>query len=515
MKFFNEATGWYFGNDYKLNKFMKSIVKTIIYLMISGLLIKAYARPVKIAISSQPNNLSPFFSTDSNSQNLGRLLHRSLVDFDENMKIICNLCESFNEEFENNKYKVNFKIKKGVRFWDGTPVTAKDVKASISFFTSEKIKSTFRFAFKKIVEIEIKNDYEFKLIFEKFALNLLTDLTLLKIVKKTENEYLGCGDYAIKSQSEFEITLSPVRKKQKVDLEFKVVKDETTLALKLINNEIDMSVSELSPRKVFWLKKRLKGFEFIEKESAIYRYINFNHQRKLLKNRDVRKAIAKLIPVDDIIRYKLKGLGVRSVGFLSSAFKDYYQEGETEEFNKLEAEKILDVAGFKKKENGYRFQLDWISTSNKSILEIVNIMISSLESAGIKVNLVTQEWGTFMKSVKTGAFDIYTSQWIGFVGPDIMNFVFHSENTPPKGANRGFFIREELDKYLDLGSQSVNLKERKRYYSKAQSIINKELGYVNLWHPKLVWIIKNCLSLKNIYPTGSFLAFWDLKSNCK
>ncbi|MGB0454889.1 MAG: hypothetical protein ACPGJV_14360, partial [Bacteriovoracaceae bacterium] len=55
---------------------------------------------LKVAISSAPNNISPFSATDSNSQNLGRLLFVSLIDFNREMQPICMACETYSERIE-------------------------------------------------------------------------------------------------------------------------------------------------------------------------------------------------------------------------------------------------------------------------------------------------------------------------------------------------------------------------------------------------------------------------------
>ncbi len=97
-----------------------------------------------IALSSNPNNLDPFFSTDGNSQNINRILHTSLVDFNKEMKFECVLCNSFSENFENGRHEITFLLKENVRFWDGSEVTANDVENSVKYFQDEKINSIFR-----------------------------------------------------------------------------------------------------------------------------------------------------------------------------------------------------------------------------------------------------------------------------------------------------------------------------------------------------------------------------------
>ncbi len=496
-----------------MKKLSKYVVILITWTTIPFCLGSISKDPVTVAISSTPNNLNPLFSTDSNSQNIGRLLHIALIDFDPKMKPVCMACENFKERFEGGKYFIDFKLRNDLSFWDNTPVNAQSIKDAWEIYTSNDEKSIFRFAFRKIKRILIKNDYELSLEYDEFALDALPNLTLMKIIKKSKEEILGAGPYKLKKQTEFMVELEP----RGLDLEvlkFKVVKDETTLALKMIKGEIDIAVTEISPRKLKWLRENAKNINLNSKESSIYRYININHQNSILKNLKVRKALAHLVPRKDIIKYRLNNSAVISTGFLGEAFGDYHIDLSPIEYNKRKAIILLEEAGFPLKD-GKRFKLNWISTNNRSILEVITFIKASFEEVGIEVDLVTQEWGTFMKNVKTGAFDIYTSQWIGFTGPDILNFVFLSENFPPKGANRGLYSNPELDELLKEAASSKKLSERKEKYGKAQKLIYQDVAYINLWHPKIVWPAKDCIKFPILYPTGSYLAFLKLENNCK
>lgn len=463
-----------------------------------------------LAISSAPTNLDPFYGTDGNSQNISRLTHGSLVDLNESMEFICMLCESFEEYQSQGKYYLKFKLRGDIKFWDGSAVKVEDVKRSVEWFQSDEIKSVYRFAFRKIKEIKTQGD-EVVFQYNSYSMDHLSDLVLLKILKKKNSEYIGSGKYRIESRSELNIKLEALSPELE-DLEFKVVKDATTLALKIVNKEIDVSLHDLTPRKLTWLAKNSK-IKIIEKEGTNFKYINFNHSNELLSKQKVRKAISLLIPREELVKYKLQGVAKLSKGILSEPFKNYYSPYGPDKLDRSQAEQLLDEAGLLEK-NGRRFKINWLATNNRASLEVIYFIIKSLNQSGIEVDLTTQEWGTFMKSIKKGAFDMYMSQWIGFTGPGILNYIIHSKKVPPKGANRGLYINAKLDNLLDRGESSLEIGERARYYKEAQDIINKDYAYINLWHPKVVWVTQNCINIDKIYPTGSFLSLLSLKNNC-
>jgi len=488
----------------------------------------SFAGNLRIALSSKPTNLDPFFSTDGNSQNINRLLHLSLTDFNSKMEFECRLCESFKEELVKGKHQITFILKKGIKFWDGEEVRAKDVENSIKYFGGDpSIKSIFRFAFAKISKVEILGKYKVKLIYEKFDLENLSNLSLLKIIKYKKgldhhiNNITGAGPYRIDSVRPLELVLKPVFDKTLPELNFKVVKDETTLALKLINREVDLSLASISPRKLDWLKNSQKNLTFFEIPSSNYNYLSVNHTKKFLKRKNIRRALSLLIPREDILKFKLKGQAILAGGLFSPAFLSLYEALPIDPFSPKLAKKLIEAEGFKLNEDGfYRkegevLSLDWKTNNNLATIELVNIIKSIFEKNGVKVRSTSQEWGTFMRNFKTGNYDIILGQWMGFTGPDMLNFVFHSKSVPPRGGNRGRYISQEMDNLLALAENETNSNLRNELYKRAQMLANSDYSYINLWHPKISWIGRKCLGRIGLMPNGSFLPLLKIKNECE
>jgi len=480
----------------------------------------------KLAISASPNNLSPFFSTDANSQNINRLVNTSLIDFDQKMNIICRLCTTYEEKRSGDKYSIIFDLKKNIEFWDGTPVDADSVVNSHKYFTEvEKIKSVFRFAFGNISEVRKLGDYKVELVYNKFGLDHLSNLVLLKIIKipnfdrleKVElEEIIGAGEYKFGLIDSFHINLIPLKEKLP-PLDFVVVKDETTLSLKMMKGEIDISLAEMSPRKIEFLEKS-KDVRVEKKESTNYNYIGINHQKPYLQDRRIREALSLLVPREKIVRYKFKNNATIANGLFSEAFANLHIDRK-EEYNPKKAEQLFQAAGLtrvngKWNYNGAPLKLLWKSTNNKFALELVEIIKEEMKNFGIEVELVVQEWGTFLRGLKRGEYDLFVGKWVGFTGPDMLKFAFHSDNIPPKGANRGFYKNSELDIKLDTAESTENIEKRNDLYKQASRLVNNDYAYINLWHPSVIWVMKSCIKIDGMYPNGNMLALRNISDDC-
>lgn len=482
---------------------------------------------INIAISAAPNSMAPFYSTDANSQNINRLIHSSLVDFNEKMQFVCIACETYEDKMSGSKQVLTFKLKQGLTFSDGLPVTANDVKRSYEYFAKDnKIKSTFMGAYESIEAVNVIDDRTVQFVYKNFSLENLSNLSLLKIVKlKNPNaeifepmDIIGCGDYVLKVIQSLEIVIEP-RNSSRPTLVFKVVKDETTLALKLINKEIDLSVANMSPRKVFWLKSQ-SGIKVWDMPSGNFQFMGINHKREIFQDIKVRKAFSLLIPRKEILEYKLKNTAVLSVGMFSPAFGDMYEQTEIEKNDVEQARKLLTEAGWAKNKNGIlekngkRMEIDWKVSNNKASIEVVEVLQHFFEKEGMIVNVSIQEWGTYMSAFKAGKFDVVVGQWVGFTGPDMLKFVFHSTNVPPKGGNRVGYINPELDTILDKATVETDATKRTLLYKQASNLINSDYATINLWHPNIIWIGRNCLSDIKLESSGSFYPLKTLEKNC-
>lgn len=506
---------------------IRALIFSLFFIITQG----AFAAPkVSLALSATPSQLNPFYATDASSQNINRLVHLSLTDFESNMTFGCRLCLSFEERFEGEKHIIRFNLNPAAKFWDGSSVQAEDVRKSWQYFTDEEsIKSNHRFAFSNIEEVKVIDHATVDIVYKEFSLENLSNLSLLKILKVKPqaklndlkvDDIIGAGEYYPAESSSFEIVLEPVDKKKPI-LEFKVVRDETTLALKLINGEIDLALSSISPRKVDWLRKRDENLKFWETQGATYIYVGLNHRSAHISDLKVRRALSHFLPREKVMEHKLRNTAVLATGLFSSSFEQMYLAEKPDSYQPERAAQLLQEAGYEKNKDGFWakegkiIELDWKVSNNKSVIEVVEVFKSYLEKNGISVKTTVQEWGTFMRSVKNGSFDVVMSQWVGFTGPDMLNFVFHSQSVPPNGANRGYFIHPEFDEVLDKAKNQTDEKVRTELYRKASQIANENYAYINLWHPNIIWIGKKCIKLEEIHSNGSYSPLLKIENHCE
>lgn len=473
----------------------------------------AWSNVLNIAIGSAPNNLDPHFATDANSQDINRLIHLSLVDASRQMKTVCIACVKYESRMDNQNQIIRFWLIEDLKFQDQSPVTADDVVLSAQKILEIK-DAPIPALFKNLIKAKKISQYVVDLYFDEYRPENLTNLSLLKIENWKEGSRVAAGKYRLIQKSENEIII----KSTKQTINFKVVGDETTAALKIINGEIDLIATTISPRKSYWLstQKEIKTFEV---EGSNYVYISPQHRHPDLKKRNVRRALSHLIPKKNLAKYKMKNTVAISQGMFSKAFEDLNLAIEPVSYDTDQAKELLMSEGYVYKDGKWRNKdgvLNFtLKVSNKKhIIELAKAITPYFEKFGIPLKVQSLEWGSFYRDLKQGNYDLALGQWIGFVGPDQMGFTFLTSSIPPSGANRGFYEDPVFDNlYLSAIKQTSPGKAFDLYRKAYKRLIDNE-AYISLWHPKIIWIGANCIKKLDLYPTGNFLALEEMEHDC-
>ncbi|GAA1303344.1 ABC transporter substrate-binding protein [Pseudonocardia xinjiangensis] len=91
-----------------------------------------------MVLPADPGNLDPHFTSLSSAFQVGQFLYDSLVDIDEKGEMVAGLAE----KWEATTTTATYTLREGVTCSDGTPLTASDVAANISFVGDTRNAST-------------------------------------------------------------------------------------------------------------------------------------------------------------------------------------------------------------------------------------------------------------------------------------------------------------------------------------------------------------------------------------
>jgi len=481
---------------------------------------RAQTQSLIVGLPKSPLTLDPRYNIDAASYRITQVVFNGLVKKDPQMNLIPDAAASWRLADERTWV---FRLKQGIKFHNGREMTAEDAAFTFRSILDPESGSPKRQAFSMIDRIEAPDRYT--VVFhtrEPFA-PLLTSLTL-GIVPAPEAEAAG-EDFAVRpiGSGPFKIVTNAADRYVRLaafedyfrgapkikNLTFRIVPDDTTRYLELIKGNLDLVENAVDPDMVPVIEKNPE-FQVIKEPGSNYAYLAFNLQDPVLRNQAVRRAIAHALNIRELILFLLRGQARPATGILPPSHWTYEGGVSRYEFDPAQAERLLDQAGFPRKENGFRFTLTYKTTLSDLARRKGEIIQAQLKNVGIKLDIRGFDWGTLFADIRSGNFQIYSLEWVGVSEPDIYHYVFSSKSLPPDGANRGHYLNAELDRLIEAGRRTMDLEARRAIYAEIQKIAARDLPYVSLWHPHNVVILKKGLTGFVPYPDGDLSALADM-----
>jgi peptide/nickel transport system substrate-binding protein len=466
-----------------------------------------------IALESGPTYLDPRYATDADSDRIGALVFDALARPDRNFRLQPELAESW-QALDERTYV--FKLRAGVRFQNGRPLTAADVVYTYRSVLDAKTRSPKRgqLRFIDTVEASAPDEVRFHLaapfapFFEALTLGVVPQGTAPNTAR------IGSGPFSVEEFLQGEriaLRANPSYwggAPRLTGVVFKVIPDAIVRVLEFRKGTVDLIQNYFEPDMLAWLEKN-SGAAVQSDQGTNFQYIGMNLEHPILKHRAVREAIACAIDRGTIIRHLLKSLAIPATGLLSPQHWAYEPAVPQIQYDPARAKRLLDAAGFRDPDGDGplpRFKLSFKTTNVDLRKRIAEAFKEQLARVGIELEVRTYEWGTFYADVKKGNFHLYSLEWIGVVDPDIYFNLFHSTSVPPDGNNRGRYRNPELDDLLERGREAMNQDERRRIYGSVQEILARDLPYIPLWWWRNVVVMQPSVRDFELYPDGKYVS---------
>ena len=354
-----------------------------------------------------------------------------------------------------------------------------------------------------VEEIERINDHtvRFKLTEanSSFLANIATDFSVilsaeygekLQMSNKKEqidSQPIGTGPYKLKqylSGSHIRFYKHPEYWKHDIGIEqlvFDITSSNTARLTKLLTSECDVIAYPIAQNEI----KDNPNLKLDEVTSFNIGYLGFNTLKAPFDNIKVRQAIAHAINKKGIIETIYRGLAEPATTVLPKSSWAYNENMQSTTYSKSAAKQLMNEAGFPE-----GFEMDvWAMpvqrAYNPNALTMAKLIQSDLNEIGIKVNIVSFEWSTFLKKVAEGQHDAVLLGWSAD-HPDPDNFLTPllscaGANT---GSNRTFWCNQEYDSLIKLALQTTNIEQRKLFYAQAQELVAQELPLLPIAHSK-------------------------------
>jgi ABC-type transport system substrate-binding protein len=223
-----------------------------------------------------------------------------------------------------------------------------------------------------------------------------------------------------------------------------------------------------------------------------YRYLGWNLKRDVFKEKAVRQALARAIPVQKIIDKILYGLAKPLTGPFLPGSSSYDDTLRLIPYDPEAAKRMLDEAGWKPGPNGVRaksidgksrtMSFDLIiyadSTMYKTIAEVIK---EEFRQIGVDVQLSPVKWPLMLEKLHKKEFDACLLGWALSWKQDLFQIFHGSQAEVPESSNAIGYKNAELDKLIE--EQRITMDEKKQIplYKRMHQIIYEDQPYAFLF----------------------------------
>ncbi len=444
---------------------------------------------------ADPDSLDPA-NTDSNTgEAFGHMMNNYLVKFDAKVKIHPDLATEWTQSKDGLTW--TFKLRKGVKFHDGTPFNAEAVKYNFErFLGPEKpLKSGLHDPIIKSVDVVDEYTVRFNLkVPYAFFLNNLAhsasgivspaahkkwgkDLTLhpvgtgpFKFVEWVRGDHVTL----VRNDEYYE------GKPRLEEIIVKTVREDSARVLGLEAGDYDLIV-RIPPEEVPRLMREGKVRIYAEQSLRALR-IGFNMTKKIFADVRVRQALNYGVDKDSIVKNIYQGMGMvipAVVGPMATGYADL----KPYPYDPAKAKKLLAEAGYP---NGFKTTLWTPKGRYLKDYELAQAVQQQLQAIGVDASLEAFEWGAYLaqfrKPKDESKHELYLIGWAPSTGEARWGIypIMSCDQWTPTGSNSGFYCNKEMDQMIAKAVASTNMKDRDSYLRKAQEILLQDPSSIYL-----------------------------------
>ena len=484
-------------------------------------------------------NLIPILASDSASAEICGMIFNGLVKYDKDINLTGDLAESW--EIKDAGLTIIFHLRKGIRWQDGVPFTAQDVKFTYQKLIDPLVRTPYSGDFKEVQSLEVIDENTVKVTYREpfspglssWGMGILPKHLLEKEDlhrAKFSRSPIGTGPYKFKtwrSQEKIELVSNKDYFEKAPYISryiYRIIPDESTIFLELQAQGLDSSgLSPLQYQRqtdTAFFKENYRKFRL---ESFGYTYLGYNLSHPLFQDQRVRQALNYAVDKNEIIKTVLLGLGKVCTGPFVPESWAYNKEVKESGFSPLRAREILSQRGWVDHNNdgildkdGRRFEFTILTNQgNLERQRAAEIIQARLKDIGIKVKIKVVEWSVFLTEfIDKRRFEAVLLGWSLGREPDCYD-IWHSSKTKEGEFNFAGYANPEVDRLLEEARKTFDQAKRKEAYGKIHHLLYEEQPYMFLYIPDSLTALSSRFQGIKPEPIGigyNFIDWWVPKA---
>lgn len=269
------------------------------------------------------------------------------------------------------------------------------------------------------------------------------------------------------------------------------ISSATTDVMRYQAGEVDITASELPPEQFEALKKEL-GDELKTAPTLCTYYYDLNHSKAPFNDAKVRQALSltldreaiaeKVMGQGQIVAYQFTPSAIKGGVSYTPTWKAWDKAKRTEA-----AKKLLTEAGYSQS-NPLKFDLLYDTNESHKKIAVAATSLWKEALGFVDINLVNQEWKTYLDSRRNGDFQMVRARWCGdYNEASTFLNLMKSNNTN----NWSRFSNSAYDETLaSTLSATISDGERVKLYEKAEQILDEQHAHIDIFYYANVRLVK-------------------------
>ena len=475
-------------------------------------------------ISADIDTLNPITLEAADASAISGQISEGLLQMNNyTLKLEPCLAESW--EISPDQLTYTFHLRQGVKWHDGTPFTADDVKYSYDRYQDPKVDAAqHRTYLTSIKSCEIVDPFTIRFTATERYFKTLEVLGGLALVPHhafekgdpdfNKNDFgrnpIGTGPYKfVRWDTGSKIILErnddywdTAHLRYPKRLVYEIIQEPYVAAQLLKKGEVDV-FDGVSP--IVW-KFDLEHASAMNRCRQIvypfpaYNYLGFNLRNPLFSDIRVRHAIDLLIPRDEIMaQIYLNQYANKTAGYDPISSRNYNPAIQPTAYDPTQALQLLTDEGWKNDHGDGLLYKDGKSLSftllyragNPNEQKMVELIQESLRKAGIDIQLSRLEFAQWIERVDDWKFEATMGGWTNDVNGDPAQLWSGSEADLKKSSNFIGFKNAEVDKLIAAGKLEYDDDKRGLIYRQVHQLIHDDYPVCFLFNPHYILLISD------------------------
>ncbi len=416
---------------------------------------------------------------------------------------------------------ITFKLRKGVKFTEGSPFNAEAVKFTFERLQKVGSKSPIFETFKNVSSMEARDELTFVMNMKEPYAPIFHDLAvsyagmLSPAAVKAANDDIGrsavgTGPYKLKEwQTGQKVVLArntdhawaPALFANRgapyiEELQYRIIPESASQLAALEAGEIDALGLAAKDLPRYQSDQRFRIFDSL---SFGLTYLGFDAAKKPFDDPKLRRALAQAVNKQEIVDVGFEGKLARPqccpIAESIQGYDPKLKEFELK-FDPAKAKKELDDLGYKAGADGMRrapdgsaFKPALYTTTSDTHGKIATLLQAQLKAVGVDLQVKQLEPGTLLALTPKAEHDLYLNGY-SWNEPDMFSLFLSCDRV--KSSNRVLYCDQRLEDLIKKGRTELDQAKRMQIYFDAQKLTMQEAP----WQPLYMTVGKTAVSVR-------------------